>query len=734
MNRFIRLYVHRGLDRGLGRSLDKGLGGMSLISVGLISLVLLSCSSIQKEQTQKDQAPKEQLIKNSGAQILLPALIRSDYSPKELTELCQKEIKIFQERIDKLVTFKFDTKQKRLDRQMGLELFNHTFGELESASAVFFEKTAPLNFMYSVSTREELRTPSQDCETQAEQQSIEVSSRKDLFQVMKLAEGLLSKIKLNPEEKRIVSETMKNFRLNGLELPDEKLNEVKKLKKELADLSTQFGANLNNNNDFAEMTIEEMQGIPESVLSRFTKLPNGNYKIPAKSTYNLAFMENASRPDARRKMLSVMDNREAQKNTEILKRAVSIRRQLAKLLGYKDWADYKTANKMAKTGKIARDFLEGLRKKLKIQYRKDYAELVNFKKQFDPKTTTLDPWDGIYLDYQLRKKKFKLDAELLREYFPTQLVLEKLFQIYSKLLRVHFIQVSNATTWHSSVQLFEVHDEKTGELLSYFYTDLYPREGKYNHAAAFPLRSGYFTQGKYVLPIAAIVANLTPPSADKPSLLSHDEVETLFHEFGHIMHMVLTKANYASLSGANVAWDFVEAPSQMLENWVWEPEILRQITGHYRNTKVPMPEELINKLVASRKFDQSYFSTRQLMLGLFDMNLHQSLKDLEPIETYKKIYKETTDMEPLPETHFPATFGHLMGGYDAGYYGYLWSQVYAHDMFTKFAGKNLLSSDVGYKYRTQVLEKGNTYPADELVKKFLGRQPNNKAFFRYLGL
>jgi thimet oligopeptidase len=216
--------------------------------------------------------------------------------------------------------------------------------------------------------------------------------------------------------------------------------------------------------------------------------------------------------------------------------------------------------------------------------------------------------------------------------------------------------------------------------------------------------------------------------------LSHGEVEVLFHEFGHIMHQTLTQAPYASLSGTSVAQDFVEAPSQMLENWVWDPGILKIISGHYKDPSKPLPEGLMTQLIKTREFNQGYTYSRQLLFGIFDMTVHTSQKEIDPTETYKKLYKQLLKMDPLPDTHFPATFGHLMGGYDAGYYGYLWSKVYAEDMFTQFEKAGLTNSEVGRRYREVILEQGDVYPADVLVAKFLKRKPNNKAFFKRLGI
>lgn len=686
---------------------------MSLQRKCLLGLIALSqifaCSSGSKKQRAPESRPQ--------------ALIRSDFTPAELKTLCEAEIKTFSDRLNRLSQLPPTPAS-----------FAGTFGELENAGAEFQENMAPLTFMFSVSTNPELRQVSQECESQSSQAAIEVFSRKDLYNVMKNAQKNLKASDMDAADQRLISETMRAFKLAGLELPDDKLEKFKNMKKEMADLSSQFHGNLNNNVDVAEMTEAEMAGVPDSVKSRFKKLPNGNYQIPAKGTFYVAFMENASNADARRKMQSIYDNREAAKNTPLLQKMVRLRRDAARLIGFKDWADYKTYDKMAGNGKTAWDFLQGLKGKLRTSYQKDYQRLFAFKKELDPSATKLNPWDSAYLSNHLRKKLYSIDEEMLREYFPAEHVISKMFDLYSQLFRIKFVPVSQPVVWYSTVKLFEVRDAQSNELLAHFYADLYPRDGKYNHAAAFPLRAGRQINGSYHTPVAAIVANLSPPTADKPSLLSHDDVETLFHEFGHIMHMTLTRVKYASLSGASVAWDFVEAPSQVLENWVWEPEVLRSLTAHYADPSQKMPDAMIQKLVASRKFNQAWMNTRQLVFGIYDLTLHRSPVDVDVTETYKKIYTELTGLQVLPESHFPATFGHLMGGYDAGYYGYLWSNVYAFDMFTLFEDGHLLSSDVGYKYRVSILEKGNLKDAGQLLQDFLGRKPNSNAFFKFLGL
>lgn len=647
-----------------------------------------------------------------------------EVSPENIAQSCDSLLQKLKERLDRVAGMKSSHSDFS---------FDNTFKEIEDAGADFSQSLTPLLFLKNVSMDAQVRKASEQCSIKSSAALIDLYNRKDLYQVLQQSEKVLARQNLNQAQKRLIEENMKEFRLNGLDLPDEKFKSFQKLQKELSALQIEFQSHLNNNTDVAEMTEAEMAGVPDSVKSRFKKLPNGFYQIPAKATFYSSFMENATDSAARKKMALIYDNREAQVNTELLKKIIPIRRQLAQLTGFKDWADYVAFDRMAKTGNKAWDFLQSLKGKLGRAYRKDLRELLEFKKTLDPQATALNPWDLGYLSYQLKKKKYDIDGEVVREYFPADFVVTKVFEIYSKILGVSFHPVVQAKTWHPSVQLYEIRDGRSNEIQGYFYTDLYPREGKYGHAAAFSIRMGREVKGAYQPPVSAVVANFTPPTADKPSLLSHSEVETFFHEFGHIMHQTLTKVPYASLAGTSVARDFVEAPSQMLENWLWQPEMLKFVSSYYKDPTQKIPDDLVEKLIRSQKFNQGMIYTRQLLFGIYDMTLHRSPSDVDITETYKKLYREIMKIQPMEETHFPATFGHLMG-YSAGYYGYLWSEVFAFDMFAVFQKGGLLSPEVGARYRTEILEKGNLQDAGQLLENFLGRKPNTDAFFRYLGI
>jgi len=660
---------------------------------------------------------------NNGANTVGETIIKFDYRPKEITQICDEQMKLTDRRVAEVL--KIPKTEKN---------FLNTIEAFETILADLSDKSTPASFMYYVSLNKELRKEGEQCESALSQYLVGLTSRRDVYDAFVLADKNSDHKKLDVAQNRLIEETAKAFRKNGLFLPDGELRKVKELRQKLANLETEFSSNLNEVADFIEVTKAETEGLPESMVARLEKLPNGNYKVTVKATDYTQFMENAKNSDARRRMAEKWENRAAEKNTKLFEEALGLRREIAKLLKFKTWADYRTEDHMAKNAKTVNTFLEGLRGKLAIKNKKDLADLLKLKKQMEPGATKLNAWDGTYYANQLKKKDYSVDEEIVREYFPSGATVERMFDVYSKLLSVNFVQIKDAKTWAPDVKLYEIRDAKDNHFIAYFYTDFIPREGKYGHAAAFTLKAGRLVKGKYVTPVSAIVANFNPPANGRPSLLAHEEVETLFHEFGHIMHQTLTLAPYASLSGSSVAQDFVEAPSQMLENWVWDPKILKSLSGHYLDPNKKLPDDLIKQLVKTHDFNCGYFYTRQLLFGIFDMKMHSSLKEIDPTETYKDLYKELTTIDPLPNTHFPATFGHLMGGYDAGYYGYLWSEVFAEDMFTQFEKAGLLNSSMGRNYRTIILEQGDVYPADKLLEKFLKRKPNNKAFFKRLGI
>ena len=312
-------------------------------------------------------------------------------------------------------------------------------------------------------------------------------------------------------------------------------------------------------------------------------------------------------------------------------------------------------------------------------------------------------------------------------------MIDGLLSITGEVFGLEYRKRGDVPTWHPDVVVYDIVDASSGEQVATFMADLFPREGKFSHAAAFPLVPGHRkAAGEYQLPLSVIVANFTKPSADVPSLLQHSEVETLFHEFGHILHMSLGHTEFTRFSGASTEWDFVEAPSQIMEEWCWRANVLRRFARHHE-TGEPIPTDLVDKLVAARHVNEALDTLRQVSLGKLDLGLHGpgDHRDLDAI----MLDAESVGLLPHQEgTFFPASFGHLLGGYDAGYYGYLWSKVFGLDMFSRFEEAGVTNPDVGLAYRRKILERGGSRDAADLMRDFLGREPNNEAFLRHLGL
>jgi thimet oligopeptidase len=666
------------------------------------------------KETGGDSAPKTCSLASTAEPV------RSHFAADEVTSLCTAAVAKLEQRLSAISSI---AKQEATAE--------NTLLPFESALADFSDETSILTFQGYVSTDAAVSAEGSACEEKLGQYYVDIFTRRPLYQV-------LSGLKVTePSQIRLLTKTLESFEQNGLKLDDAALAQVKDLKSKLSTKESQFSANLNADVSTVAFTAEQLAGAPADFLSRLKK-DGEKYVVTTKSTDYLDVMQNVSVEATRKEMMLTYLNRGGAANTQLLEEAVQLRAQIAKVLGYANWADYRTSGRMAKSAANVTEFLNNLKGKLAIRNQQDQQQLLAYKKELDPSATALNQWDVTYLSYQLQKRDYSIDNEKIREYLPAETVVAGIFDTYSKLLGVSFLPMPKTSVWAEGVKVYEIHNASDCQLIGYFYTDLIPRPGKYGHAAAFPLVSGRATGANqlvtgYSLPVASIVANFTPPTGEKPSLLTHDEVETFFHEFGHIMHQTLTKAPYASLSGAGVAQDFVEAPSQMLENWVWNSDILSRISGHYLHPEQKLPQDILQKMLAARNFQQGAAYTKQLLYALFDMTLHTQEGPVDVTKTYDELYRQIVGQEPLSGAHFPASFGHLMGGYDAGYYGYLWSEVYAQDMFSQFPA-DLTDAAVGSRYRHAVLEQGNMKDAIDLLREFLGREPNADAFFKKLGL
>jgi thimet oligopeptidase len=585
-----------------------------------------------------------------------------------------------------------------------------------------------------------MRDAARDESTKLEAWGIGLEYREDIYRVLQAYAD--TKPSLNAQQQRLMDFTLRDYRRAGLALPATERKRVEQLRKNLSELTQQFDVGINEARAPLDFTAEELTGVPASFLaSPGVKQPDGRYRVMANITWHsTAVADNADNADVRRRLLVARTQLAREKNIPILAKIVALRAEIAHRLGYANWADYKTETRMAKTGATALKFEEDLVAGLQPKFDAEMETLRQLKATHTGQTDAkIEPWDVGYYTNKLKKEKYSVDTEALRAYFPYQPTLEGMFSIYQRIFGLKFTQVEPPYTWAPGVQLWVVEDSATATVMGSFFLDMFPRDGKYNHFANFPqLRGRFLADGRYELPLAALVCNFPPPSADRPSLLAHREVETLFHEFGHVMHNVLSRARYESQTSAGVPRDFVEAPSQMLENWTWDKTVLDTFAADYRDAKKKIPAETIAAMVRAREATDGYFNRRQLSLGLIDLGLHTLSVDdawTADVVALTNAVSARVTIAPAPDTAFVAYFGHLTG-YDAGYYGYLWAKVMAIDMASVFesAPGRYLDEQVGRRLRDEVYSVGDTRDVGESVEKFLGRPRSQQPFLNYVGV
>jgi thimet oligopeptidase len=478
---------------------------------------------------------------------------------------------------------------------------------------------------------------------------------------------------------------------------------------------------------------EQLAGLPESYIEGLKRVERDGrefYRVSLEYPDLHPFMAHAEDASLRKELFLKEQVKGGAENVARLEEAIGVRGEIARRLGYESWAAYVLEPRMAKEPAAVRRFLDDLRTKVDVKAALDRQGLADASMEHRGRRE-VDIWDWRFYHNRLLKTKYAVDDFAVAEYFPLDACLQGMYDAFQRLLGVRFDKVE-ASAWHPDVEAFDVYEASGGEPFARFYMDLFPRPNTYGHAAAFTLRSGRRrADGSYQRPVSAIVANFTKPGPGRPSLLRHSEVETLWHEFGHILHQVLTRTAFGRFSGTATERDFVEAPSQMLEHWCWERDVLRSFSRHYE-TGEPLPDALIDGLLAAKNLDSGVMTLRQLFFASLDFAYHTPGFGGDTTAVTRALHEITGF--PFPEgTHFQSGFGHLFG-YDAGYYGYLWSQVFGDDMYTRFEGAGALDEATGLEYRAAVLARGGSVDGSAMVQEFLGREPNNAAFLRGLGL
>lgn len=610
--------------------------------------------------------------------------------------------------------------------------FENTMRPLDRVDDTLGHFFTRYSFMGYVHADKELRSAAKDAEERASKFGVEMVFREDLNAAVQEYASTEEAKSLEGEQARFLEFVLRDLRRAGHDLDPEIRAAVKTRTERLVELGVRFQQNIDEWDDWILVTREDLDGLPDSFIDALeTDEETEKLKVTIDYPHLIPFLENARRRDLRELLRFKFNTVAVEDNRKLLEEAVRLRQEIAGAFDQPTWAHHRLEERMAKSPERVNDFYAGLLDPLTAKGREEVAAISKLL-QADTGDDQVQVWDWNYYDTQQRKTDYGVDNFEVAKYFPLPQVLQGMFDLTSEMFGITFREIADFDSWHEDVQLFAIHDTETGEELSGFYLDLFPREGKYGHAAEFPLIPGRSLEdGTYQNPVCAMVANFTKPTKDAPSLLQHGEVETLFHEFGHVLHQNLGRTETAKFSGTNVERDFVEAPSQIMQHWVWRADVLKRFARHYE-TGEPIPERLVDQLVAARKLNKGLHQLRQLQYGWWDQKLHGG-----PERDLDAIYEEGARISLLPihEGTFPlASFGHLMGGYDASYYGYMWSEVFGDDMFSRFEQEGVTNPEVGMAYRRLILERGGSVDPDIMLREFLGREPNNEAFLRKLGI
>ena len=601
---------------------------------------------------------------------------------------------------------------------------------IEKVTADLNDGTTAQVFLASVAPASDVRDAANKCQQELSDYYATLSADPKIYAMAARVQAI-GDARTDADKKLVETYVLTGVRA-GVALPPAQRDQLTKLFQQLSDLTIAFQRELSEDKTVIHISAADAKPLPAPFVANIKPATDG-YDVPVNESTYSQFMDSETDGAARERFATAYGRRGGPANVTRLEQAVALRYRIARMLGFAQWADYQLAAKMAKSPARVRAFLAQIDTTLLPAARAERARLAALKKA-DGDSTPFASWDTAYYQTKLIKTKYAVDDSVVRQYFPVDRVISGVFSIYQKLLGVTFTRLATPDAWSPEVREYSIADTASGKAIGWFYLDLFPRAGKYDHFADFGVRPGrLLPDGSLQKPVTAIVGNWPAPAPGQPALLSHEDVVTFFHEFGHAMHSTLSIAPYETLYGTAVRGDFVEAPSQMLENWMWQPSILKIVSSNVK-TGAPLPDSLITKMVALEHVTDGSDYTGQAFYAQYDMTLHSSGPTVDATALWTKLQATMTVGHTIPGTYPEAAFGHLMGGYDAGYYGYLWSKVFAQDMFTVFQRYGLESPVAGMRYRKDILEPGAVYEPDVLLERFLGRPVSYDAFYKYLGI
>ncbi|PJJ10837.1 peptidyl-dipeptidase Dcp [Flavobacterium sp. 1] len=619
-----------------------------------------------------------------------------------------------------------------------IETLSFSGDTLDRISSIFFN-------LNSAETSDEMQKIAQEVSPLLSEFGNDVTLNADLFARVKTVYEQRNSLTLNPEQKTLLDKQYKSFSRNGANLAEEKKNQLREIDKELSKLNLQFGENVLAETNAFELHLtdeKDLAGLPEGTIEAAHSLAKAQEKEGWIFTLDhpsyIPFVTYADNRELRKKMAIAFGARCFQKNEfdnqEIVLKIAKLRFERANLLGYKTHAHFVLEERMAESPEKVLSFSNDLLAKAKPAAQKEFEQLSAFAKELDG-IEQLEKWDGAYYSEKLKQQLFNLDDEKLKPYFQLEKVLNGAFTIAGKLYGLTFNEVFDIDKYHEEVTTYEVTD-KNNELVAVFYADFFPRKGKRNGAWMTSFKSQYIKDGKNERPHISNVCNFTKPTETKPSLLTFNEVTTLFHEFGHGLHGMLADTVYPNLSGTSVYWDFVELPSQIMENWCYEPEALALFAHHYETGEV-IPQEYVEKIKESASFQEGLATMRQLSFGLLDMAWHgQDPTNITDIKSFETEQFASTQLYPdVKENAMSTAFSHIFqGGYSSGYYSYKWAEVLDADAFDYFLEEGIFNTEVAEKFKENVLSKGGTEHPMLLYKRFRGQEPKPDALLKRAGL
>ncbi|WP_299258014.1 M3 family metallopeptidase [uncultured Aquimarina sp.] len=623
--------------------------------------------------------------------------------------------------------------------------FSNTIEKLEYSGELLDRVTSIFFNLNSAETNEEIQKIAQEASPLLSEFGNDIALNTDLFKRIETVYMKKNSLNLSPEQSTLLEKRYKSFSRNGANLPTDKKEQLREIDKELSQLSLKFGENvLAETNKFEMLLTDEtdLAGLPEGAKEAAKALAESKEKKGWMITLDypsyIPFMTYADNRELRKKLALAFGSKGFQNNEldnqEIVLKIAKLRYERSNVLGYTSHANYVLEERMAETPDKVFSFLNEIMEKAKPAAEREFKQLENFAKELDG-IDQLQKWDGSYYSEKLKQKLFDLDDEKLKPYFKLENVIGGVFQIATNLFGLQFEETNQVDKYHEEVKTYHVTDTQ-GNFIAEFYADFHPRSGKRNGAWMTSYKPQMRKDNKNIRPHISIVCNFTKPTPSKPSLLTFNEVTTLFHEFGHALHGMLANTTYPGLSGTSVYWDFVELPSQVLENWCYEKEALELFAKHYETGEV-IPMELVQKIKESSTFMEGMATMRQLSFGLLDMSWHsQNPADIKDVKAHEKKAFIDTSLYPDVATNCMSTsFSHIFqGGYSAGYYSYKWAEVLDADAFEYFKENGIFNKEVATKFKDNVLSQGGTENPMTLYKRFRGQEPKPEALLKRAGL